>query len=562
MRDASIATAGRLPGSVEKAILNTSLQNVRTFHGRVDADDSAIAALDAAGVAYSNVLHACYAAMSRGEDVDRKATAARHGIQYDYVEAALRQAKGIRDSASENCKRLANEASARAKASDKKALKLLERAANAKSDKTRDKYRAAAHHAKRRAIKARHRATAFEAEAAHPAPGVCFGSAKLFDQQHHLKDSGWPSHAAWLEAWEDARTRDIRAVGQNSKPSGNWAVQTRFLGGDEFELRIRLPTACEADHGNYATCRLRLPYGSGVVNAQLAVNGAITWTFKRDAKGWRAFAAITEVTIAAATKAGSIGVDFNAGHLAIAIIGADGNPRAKDLRRIDFAAGPSTDQQRDAMGCAVRELIDLAIERQLPIVIEDLDFQKKKTELREIGQPGYARMLSGLSVAMFRQMLVTRAHRHGVRVVIVSPSFTSFQGRVRYQRQLGISVHHAAAIEIARRGLRLGESAKPWAGRAICVPSGQDHVTFRAPDRMPGKHVWSWWGKAQGQWRAVQKAHAKALRKQRDVAVAMTEDASLGADGDFLSALTFASSTAVDAREGKRFRPSILLKVA
>jgi IS605 OrfB family transposase len=554
MRAANVATSNKLSSNVAKALEKTSLQTVRTFHGRIDADAVALAALDDAAAAYSHALHSCYAALSHGEDVDRKATAERLGIQYDYVEAALRQAKGIRASVQENCRRLAAEAEGRAKSADKKAAKLLETAAKAKTAKTRDRKRAEAHHAKRRAIKARHRAARFIAETARPAPGVCFGSRKLFDQQHHLKDSGWSSRANWLDAWEAARSADLRSVGQNSKPTGNWAVRTRHIGDDTFELRVRLPTSCEAAHGRHMTCRVRLPYGADVINAQIADNRAITWTFKRDAKGWRAFAAITENTAAVPVTAGAIGVDFNAGHLAVAIIGADGNPKTKDLRRIDFGSGPSTEQQRDAMGRAVRDLVALAVERQLPIVIEDLDFQRKKAELREIGKPGYARMLSGLSAAMFRQMLVTRAFRHGVRVITVTPSFTSFQGRVRYQRQLGISVHHAAAIEIARRGLRLGESAKPWAGRTLRVSSGHDHVTFQAPDRMPGKHVWSWWGKAQGQWRAVQKAHAKALRKRRDAAVIMATDASLSADEDFLAGLTFASSTSVDARGDKRFR--------
>jgi IS605 OrfB family transposase len=561
MRDRSLVTAKRLANSVHKALEANALQTVRTFHGRLEAI-SPIGALDGAAIAYGQALRSCYAALVRGEDADRRGLAARLAIQYDYVEAALRQAKGMRDSARENCKRLAAEAESRARSSERRARKPLATAAKARTSKKRHERLAGAHHAQRRAIKALHRAARFTAEAEQNAPGICFGSRKLFDQQHHLADSGWSSVGAWRDAWHAARSAELRSVGQNSKPTGNWAVRTTHIEGDLFALRIPLPTACEAEHGRYVTCQLRLPYGADAIRAQLAVNGAITWTFRRDARGWRAFAAISEKTVAAPVNNGAIGVDFNAGHLAVAIIGADGNPRTRDCRRIDFTSGASTAQQRDAMGRAVRNLVDIAIAHRLPIVIEDLDFQKKKSELREAGSPGYARMLSGLAVAMFRQMLVTRAFRHGVRVIAVTPSFTSFQGRVRYQRQLGISVHLAAAAVIARRGLRLGESAKPWAGRLIRVPTSRDHVTFQAPDRMPGKHVWSWWGKAQGQWRAVQQAHAMAQQKLRDVAAIQAEDASIRADEDFLAALTFASSAPAEASAGIRFRPATLPQIA
>ncbi len=79
---------------------------------------------------------------------------------------------------------------------------------------------------------------------------------------------------------------------------------------------------------------------------------------------------------------------------------------------------------------------------------------------------------------------------------------------------------------------------------------------------MPGKHVWSWWGKAQGQWRAVQQAHAMAQQKLRDVAAIQAEDASIRADEDFLAALTFASSAPAEASAGIRFRPATLPQIA
>ncbi len=533
MKHAStIASSKFLPRSVKDAHGKSALETVRTFHGKLEGDASAFAALEQAAGAYSRALRSCYAALSSDGDFSRRETAAHLGLQYDYVEAAWRQAKGIRDSVLANCERLAGEADARASNARKTAEKAEDRASKAAKPATILKWRQKAHYAKRRAHKLALRAEAFRNEAAKPAPSVCFGSAKLFNAQHYLADNGFADHAEWRKAWRDARSDTLRSVGQCSKKSGNWAVLCQHIEADAFTLRIRLPSSCEAE-GKYAIFRLRLPYGYREILDQLSRNAAITWTFKRVDGTWKAYAAITERAEARDMSAGAIGVDFNADHLAIAVIDASGNPLAKECRTIPLALyGASTDKAKAMLGDAVRGVVDLAIERGLPIVIEDLDFGQKKTELREFGKARRARMLSGLSVAMFRQMLVTRAHRKGVRVVVINPRFTSFLGRLRYERRLGISVHHAAAVEIARRGLGCSVKAKPWAGKlARC-----GHVAFQVPDRKPEKHVWSWIGSAFAAYRRAHEAHIRMLKEQRKAAAEQAAaDASLADDRAFLS---------------------------
>jgi len=536
--DKSIASASSLPTCVREAETKTRLETVRTFHGRLEGAGAAFVALESAATIYSKALRHCFAALADDCKIDRKATAARLGIQYDYVEAALRQAKGIRDSVRANCKRLAGEMDGKAANAHKTATMARNKAESAKKPATVLKWRQKAHFAERRAHKFAKRADAFRAEAAKPAPSVCFGSAKLFNAQHHLADNGFTDHAEWRLAWTAARSDALRAVGQCSKKSGNWAVLCQHVEADAFSLRIRLPSACESAHGKYATFRLRLPYGHKEILDQLLRNGAITWTLKRVGTDWKAFVAITERTDAGRLDAGAIGVDFNADHLALAIIDASGNPRAADCQTIPLNLyGASIDKAKALIGDAVRTIIAIAAERNLPLVIEDLDFGQKKSELREMDAPRRARMLSGLAVSLFRQMLVTRAHRKGVRVVVVNPRFTSFLGGLRYARRLGISVHHAAAIEIARRGMQCSVKTGPWAGKPVCC--GQ--VAFRAPDRKPGKHVWSWIGSAFATYRRAHEAHFKALKERRKAdAIKVVVEASLADDRVFLLALSSA----------------------
>jgi len=63
----------------------------------------------------------------------------------------------------------------------------------------------------------------------------------------------------------------------------------------------------------------------------------------------------------------------------------------------------------------------------------------------------------------------------------VNPAYTSAIGLVKYVRQYGLASDEAAAIAVARRGMRLTEK----------LPSA---ITAYL-DVKSGKHVWHWWNK-------------------------------------------------------------------
>jgi len=63
----------------------------------------------------------------------------------------------------------------------------------------------------------------------------------------------------------------------------------------------------------------------------------------------------------------------------------------------------------------------------------------------------------------------------------VNPAYTSVIGLVKYVRQYGLASDVAAAIAIARRGMRLTEKLPSAITAYLDVESG--------------KHVWHWWSK-------------------------------------------------------------------
>ena len=91
----------------------------------------------------------------------------------------------------------------------------------------------------------------------------------------------------------------------------------------------------------------------------------------------------------------------------------------------------------------------------------------------------YARMLSGWAYARFYELLESLLSNRGIYLLKVNPAYTSLIGLVKFARQYGLASDEAAALALARRGMKLKE----------LVPSS---ITAYL-DVKSGKHVWSLW---------------------------------------------------------------------
>ena len=141
------------------------------------------------------------------------------------------------------------------------------------------------------------------------------------------------------------------------------------------------------------------------------------------------------------------------------------------------------------------------------MVIEELDFSKKKQELQGT-DPRYARMLSSFNCHKIASGIDGACFRAGVGVVKINPAYTSVIGAVNYAQVKGISVHMAAALAIARRGLGLSE--KPAVRKVYTPVRNGDHVTFVLPVRNRAKHVWSHWSAIRTKLNAAHVAHVRS----------------------------------------------------
>ena len=359
---------------------------------------------------------------------------------------------------------------------------------------------------------------------------LCFGSKRLFNAQFDLVANDYASHADWKADWQASRANQIFVLGSQDETAGNQSCQATLAADGTIDLQLRLPDAMQQAHGKHLAIKgARFAYGNEAITAALAssqriasttragkptvkrIGSALSYRFVRDDKGWRVFVSCEAAPVKTTTRSaiGSIGVDINSNHLAVSELDRFGN--LVEFHRIDLHTyGKSTDQAKALIGDAAVAVVELASKAGKPLVIEKLDFAKKKAEL-ENTDARQARMLSSFACNKVIAAIKAAAFRAGVDVIEVNPAYTSVIGAVNHAQKNGVSVHIGAAVAIARRGLGLSERLAVPRGLPVVVPvrSG-GHITFPPPVRMRGKHVWSQWSKVRTCLKAAHVAHGRS----------------------------------------------------
>jgi len=309
---------------------------------------------------------------------------------------------------------------------------------------------------------------------------ICFGSKKFFHKQFNLRENNYLSHEQWLKDYKQVRSSTFMFLGSKDETAGN---QTSTL-SDNGVLRVRVPDCLIDKYGRYISISgVKYPYGQDIIDKALDEGNALTYRFVRKKKGWYLHTTVEYPEIEKVTHhprdIGCIGVDFNEKQVAVGETGRFGNLTWH--KSYSACVRDKSSRQTEAIyGDVAKIIVDRAIEVGKPIAYETLDFQKKKTTLKE-DRKGYARMLSRLAYCTFLTMLERRAYRNGVEVYRDNPAFTSVIGKINFMSRYGISPHESAALVIARRIQRYSESPSP------------SRTAFPLPARNRGKHVWTFW---------------------------------------------------------------------
>ncbi len=339
--------------------------------------------------------------------------------------------------------------------------------------------------------------------------GLCFGSKKLFRAQFHLEENGFASHQEWKQAWKEARSKQFFVLGSKDENGGcQGCVASRKEDGS-YSLRLRLPNTRAEKEKYVVLSGVRFAYGQRQFEDSLASGRALSYRFLRDKKGWRVLV-LTEARPAeriSDRRRGALGMDINPDQLVLAEVDRFGNfMGGEHVPCVTY--GKTRGQTKALVGDAVKKAIAAAVHSGKPLVVERLEFSKKKAALEGEGARR-SRMLSGFAYRLVLQYLMAAAFRAGVEMIQRNPAYTTTMGMVNYAARFGISAHQGAALAIARRGLNLSERPAVRVGQLPTRHGGQ--VTLLLPARNRSRHVWSFWSKVSRQIRAALRAHVQLL---------------------------------------------------
>lgn len=277
-------------------------------------------------------------------------------------------------------------------------------------------------------------------------------------------------------------------VGSKGETSGNQICQLDADGN----LKIRVPRCLESEYGSYITIpQVTFKYGQQHIDAALIIGQALTYRFYYKDFSW--YCAIStdvpEIPTQSKFGNGAIGVDLNPSLIGWTYIDAEGNLKNSGQFKINLHSR-NTRQVEATLADIATQMVLLAETYECPVVIEDLDFSAKKQQLRERGKR-YSRMLSGFAFSKWEKVLERRCVNRGIDLIKVNPAYTSMQGLTKYMGMYGLSSDTAAALVVARRGIRTS-SFKRFSDRLPrkyikLIPSNQAYLGGTR------KHSWSHW---------------------------------------------------------------------
>ena len=505
--------------------------SIRTWQTRLSLDSIAQEAFQACGALFAHIEHCLLADILKGKTPGelKSSYLIKYGITARQFNSLRVKIEGKIASIKELRKIQISDLKEQIKALETKIFKLQKKSLLS----------LLVHQKKRRLHKLQQRLEQLVKDQEQGKTSLCFGSKKLFHAQFNLEENNYKTHEEWLKSWREARTSEIFFLGSKDETSGNQTCTAYIEEDNHLTLRIRLPNVLHSKFGKYLTISpIAFSYGHQEIltsledcrKRQLLVGAkaphfinhgqALTFRFKYDKKGWRLFLSTSLPTPQWKThqSKGVIGVDINTDHLALVETDRFGNPICKKTIPLNLY-GKSKEQSLALIGDACAQVVNHAEQTLKPLVLEDLDFQKKKQSLRESCSPSQSRKLSSFSYQAILTHVKSRAFGKKIEVQQVNPAFTSLIGRVKFSVRYGLSIHHAAALCIGRRFLNLSEKVPR---RLDKVPDGKDsHVALSLPVRNRDKHVWNQWRDLNKKVPAALAAHFRAKRSSSTLKTAL-----------------------------------------
>ena len=154
---------------------------------------------------------------------------------------------------------------------------------------------------------------------------------------------------------------------------------------------------------------------------------------------------------------GVIGIDFNKGFVSVSETDKYGN--LINTFNIDYQYGKGNQTTNDFQYIATG-LKDYCLNTGKDLVIEKLNFTKKKDNLISKRGKKYNEMLSSLAYSKFDLIITSKCAKNRIFLHKVNPAWTSWIAKQKYCPKMKLNIHSGASYVIARRGMFLKDKVK------------------------------------------------------------------------------------------------------
>lgn len=293
---------------------------------------------------------------------------------------------------------------------------------------------------------------------------LCWGTKKLFKARYNLKENKFRSHDGWLNAFRRKRDSQVNYIGSADEPKGNQNCQLSYdKKGDSFSLRIRKDLELmENEEDKFFTItgiKFKL-HRNVLIDAINAGRTPFTFRILRRGRKWYLQVIFTWIKDKKKqeeeiqdTSFGTIGLDFNKGFISLSETDYFGNLVFQKHCPLKYhGTGNKASSEMQEM---IAKIVKIAVEKKKPIVIEDLNFCKKKSKaVKSYGKKGkqYNKMLNTLDYSRYKTRMENACFRNNVKLILVNPAYTSQIGEEKFGKRMKLNRHQAASYVIARKG--------------------------------------------------------------------------------------------------------------
>ena len=154
---------------------------------------------------------------------------------------------------------------------------------------------------------------------------------------------------------------------------------------------------------------------------------------------------------------GVVGVDFNKGFVSVSETDKYGN--LINTFNIDYQYSKGNQTTNDFQSIATK-LKDYCLNTGKDLVIEKLNFTKKRNNLISKKGKKYNKMLSSLAYSKFDSIITAKCVKNRIFLHKVNPAWTSWIAKQKYCPKMKLNIHSGASYVIARRGMFLKDKIK------------------------------------------------------------------------------------------------------